>query len=323
MNNATTPWGSAYGIARSVLAVSTALTLAGNPVDLLFRAAGHMYELPPTAFRVERWTLFWLMKDHLELARWIAVLLLAVVAAGYRPRVTGLLHWWVTLSFISASSIPDGGDQVATVLTLLLVPVTLTDPRQWHWARPPQVATRFAATVGQRVAQSAFFVIRLQVCAIYLNACMAKVRVQEWVNGTAIYYWMNDPLMGAGREHLSEISELFSSPYVVCSVTWSVLLMQVLLAMGLVAPSRLRPLLLPIGIGFHVGTVLAFGLASFCLAMMAALILYLFSPEAHLWQAARTALFTLRDSLRARYGEAPPVSAQHSGPLMPAEARSS
>jgi antimicrobial peptide system SdpB family protein len=301
------PWGPAYGLARSALALGTLLTLIGNPIDLLFFPVGHMFELPPTSSHVERWTLFWLLRDHLELARGIAVGILVVAAAGYRPRVFGVLQWWVALSFMSASSIPDGGDQVTTVLTLLLVPVTLTDPRKWHWSSAPEVGPTLSDALLARVARWSVLILRVQVCAIYLNAVMAKVRVSEWLNGTALYFWMTDPLMGPGREHLGFFSSLLSDAGLVTASTWSVLLMQVLLAMGLCMPRVYRPLLLPVGLLFHVGTVVAFGLMSFCLAMTGALLLYLFMPEAEVSAALRDTAQRLRSMVRARYTKGEPT----------------
>src|SRR5699024_3242820 len=74
-------------------------------------------------------------REQLTLIRWLCVVVLLVIASGWRPRWTALPHWWIAFSVFNSISIPDGGDQAAALLTLMLVPVLLTDPRRWHWQR--------------------------------------------------------------------------------------------------------------------------------------------------------------------------------------------
>src|SRR6202011_1493848 len=129
----TTPWTNVYGVARSVLALATASTLAFSATGTLFRPA---VGLPPAPYCLGpgRISLFCLVPhDRLSLARWLGVAILLVVASGWRPRVTAIFHWWVAFSLFVSITIPDGGDQATAVITLLLLPVALTDPRRWHW----------------------------------------------------------------------------------------------------------------------------------------------------------------------------------------------
>ena len=127
---------SAYGTARTVIAVAQLLTLLATPIDTLFRplagiSAGQLCSTSSPS----RWAVF-CMPGDLELGRWLAIVLLAIVASGWRPRVTGLLHWWLSWSIFGTLSAGDGGDQAAAMLTLFLVPVTLVDGRRWHWGSP-------------------------------------------------------------------------------------------------------------------------------------------------------------------------------------------
>jgi len=48
--------------------------------------------------------------------------------------ITGALHWYVAYSFINSATVIDGGDHIASILAFLLLPVTLTDTRKWHWS---------------------------------------------------------------------------------------------------------------------------------------------------------------------------------------------
>src|SRR2546430_12194336 len=134
-------------------------------------------------------------REDLALGQAIAAVILLVVASGWRPRLTGVPHWWISYSFAVSATIPDGGDQVIQILALLLVPVNLTDPRAWHWQSAPQTPRPIASLV----AWSALFVARLQVAGIYFDSSLAKLATPVWVDGTALYYLATDPAFGLPR----------------------------------------------------------------------------------------------------------------------------
>src|ERR1700687_6287515 len=104
------PWTNVYGVPRSLPALAT-----GGPPP--FSATGSVFRpaagLPPAPYcnGPGRISLFCLVPhDQLWLARWLAVAILLVVASGWRPRYTGLFHWWVSFSFSVSATIPDGGE---------------------------------------------------------------------------------------------------------------------------------------------------------------------------------------------------------------------
>lgn len=125
------PWTNVYGLARTLLAMGTGATLLFSRSTTLFRPAWGVPEVP-ICRGVSRVGLFCVASHHLEIARWIGIIVLLVVASGWRPRFTGPLHCWVSFSLATSAVMVDGGDQVSQVLTLLLLPVTLTDSRTWH-----------------------------------------------------------------------------------------------------------------------------------------------------------------------------------------------
>src|SRR5437588_12362569 len=55
-------------------------------------------------------------REDLALGQAIAATILLVVASGWRPRLTGVPHWWISYSFAVSATIPDGGDQVIQIL---------------------------------------------------------------------------------------------------------------------------------------------------------------------------------------------------------------
>ena len=267
-----TPWTNVYGAARTLLALSTALTLALNETGTLFRPAATIPSAPYCEGAAGA-GLFCLAPDgSLDLMRWLAVGVLLVVASGWRPRWTAPAHWYVTFSFASSAIVVDGGEHVSQVLTLLILPLALTDPRKWHWSRPPALD---GVTPSHLVARSAWLVARVQVAWIYLQASVAKLAVPEWADGTALYYWFTDPSFGAPGWLQGPLMALLDPPVALVLATWSVMALELALAAGLVVEKRHWGPLLVLGIGLHLGIAVIHGLISFAVIMFAALILFL------------------------------------------------
>ncbi|MFP2904934.1 sporulation-delaying protein SdpB family protein [Pyxidicoccus sp. 3LFB2] len=266
------PWSNVSGLARTLIALGTGGTLAFSHSTTLFRPAVGVPEAP-ICEGVRQASLFCLFPSGwLEVARWTAVLLLLVVASGWRPRLTGLVHWWVALSLHWSGVLTDGGDQIAAILALLMVPLTLTDGRRWHWDAAPPAGE--GSEAGRLIARSSWVVLRAQVALVYFHASVGKFKVPEWVDGTALYYWLLDPSIGAPDWLARLMLPVLSHP-VVALLTWSVLLLELGLAVGLVLGPEARRVLLPLGFAFHVGIAVFHGLISFVLIMFGALILLL------------------------------------------------
>lgn len=270
----TQPWTNVYGLARTLLAVGTASTLAFTPSSGLFRPAVGVPEVPVCAGPAAV-TIYCLFPGHLEVAQWASVVVLLVVATGWRPRFTGLAHWWLSYSLHASAITLDGGDQVTEVLTLLLLPVTLTDPRRWHWEAPPIPRLGFVSSSARLLALSCLLAVRVQVAAIYFHASTGKLRVEEWANGTAVYYWFTDPSFGAAGWLRPALMPLLTNPFGVALLTWGALFLEIVLFMALVMPTWAWGPVLVVGILFHAMIGVVHGLVSFSLAMIAALVLYL------------------------------------------------
>ncbi|HEY1904591.1 MAG TPA: sporulation-delaying protein SdpB family protein [Myxococcaceae bacterium] len=263
------PWTNVYGLARSMLALATLLTLLANPAGELFRPL--VVDDPGIIDRraIDGLSLFLLAGDHLGLAKLVAILLLLPVVIGWRPRLTALPHWWISYSFAASAATIDGGDLVAATLSLLLLPVALTDRRLWHWRGIGEGGV--AASVA---AQTGLLLLRVQVSVIYLFAAVLKLRSETWSNGTALYYWWTHPKFGAWGP-FRWLTDLVGPTRWVVPLSWGVLVLELCMAFSLVAPPRLRTRLLPFAVLFHVGIALLHGLPTFALTMIAALVVYL------------------------------------------------
>ncbi|WP_089255181.1 sporulation-delaying protein SdpB family protein [Asanoa hainanensis] len=269
------PWTSMVGLARTVLAAGTLLTLLATDQRVLLSPLADG-TVPPVCTGAARAGLWCLVPDDQRwLAVFVSVAVLVVVIAGWRPRFTGLPHWWVVWSFTTAVTLQDGGDQVAAVITLLLLPVTLTDPRRWHWSRGPALAESALPGWPWLVARMARVLLLVQVAAIYLHSAIAKLGVAEWADGTALWYWLRNPQFGAAGWLSPLTDRLIMAPAAVTLLTWGAIALEFLLGAALFMRPFPRRVLLVAGLGLHASIMATMGLVSFFCSMAAALILYL------------------------------------------------
>jgi antimicrobial peptide system SdpB family protein len=196
---------------------------------------------------------------------------------------------------------------------LFLIPITLADPRRTHWSPPPPASDRIRGIVSEELARSTLFVLRLQVAAIYFHAAVGKMRVTEWTDGTAVYYWFTHALFGAPSWLESFVVRVLSVPDVVVAVTWGVILLELLLFIAVAIDRRWWPPLLVLGLAFHSGIVLVHGLVSFFFAMAGALLLYLRATDRPFtlprvgWSRPRILAVLRLPGIRVAPVELPPV----------------
>jgi antimicrobial peptide system SdpB family protein len=267
------PWTNVYGVARSVLALGTLLTLFFNDAGILFRPIAGVEDCP-SCKGMAIYSIFCLF-DNLDVARWVCVGILTLVMSGFMPRFTAILHVWVTFSFMATAPLVDGGDQITTVLSFLLLPICLTDNRRWHWQAREFVSQNWFDDIKIFIARTTWFMIRIQVAFVYFEACIGKFKVSEWANGTAIYYWFSNPTFGLSPEVFGFLTPIFSNSIAILLITWSVLLIEGLLFLGITMNKRYWHYLLVMGISFHVMIIIVHGLPTFFMAMASALILFL------------------------------------------------
>lgn len=307
------PWTDVVGLARSLVAISGMLTLLFSSPDSLFTYRADT-GLAPGCSAAGRWFAFCLTdRDDLWMTQIVCALVLLVAATGWRPRFTCIPQWYVHFSMWFQMSAPDGGDQLAAVLALLLIPIALTDSRRWHWSsaqspvvdEPINAKSKSTSAVQWRIVIAVVFlvVIKLQGSVLYLQASLAKLTHDEWANGTSYYYWASDPVFGmSGWLHGMVFSSL-DSPVVVTAVTWGPVLLEFLLAVSCLMVPRYRAILLPLALLFHAAIAISMGLWSFCLVMWALdfVLLYPIASSLRLFLPAR-----IRLPSRSRYEEAAP-----------------
>jgi antimicrobial peptide system SdpB family protein len=262
-------WTVNLGLARTLIALAGMGTLSASSVSTLIRRAAGVHEMfcaGPAGF--SGWCLT--PPAAHEAMRWVSILVLLVAASGWRPRFTAIPMWWVLFGNQASLTVVDGGDQIAAVLALLLIPMSLTDNRKWHWA-----AADIASPYARITAHVTLVIVRVQVAYIYINACLAKLGVPEWLDGSAVYYWLRDPMFGPAGALRPLTDALMAQPLPVAAATWGTLCLEFALGISVFLRNSSRFILLPMGAALHLGIAITMGLWSFAFVMWAALLLLL------------------------------------------------
>lgn len=265
------PWTNVYGLARTLVALGTAGTLAFSSTATLFRPVVGLGDHPGCTGVRSVGAFCLVPQDRINWVQWACVAVLLIVASGWRPRITAVPHAYLAFSVYTGIAIGDGGDQMATVLALALVLPALGDKRRWHWQPPgPTDTSRIAWAL---IGISALFMARIQMSFVYFQAAVAKLPHAEWADGTGMYYWMNSITFGAPGWLRPLVLPAVSTPLGTALVTWVPLLIEISLAATLLLPQRARWALLTAGIAFHLSTAVLMGLWSFALSMCGGLVL--------------------------------------------------
>ena len=269
------PYSNVVGVSRSLLALGTLLTLLFNSSATLIQRNIEGTPFNPMldpAEKINQFNFFLLLGvEYFDLMRIAAILILMLVISGYYIKISCLLHWWISISFFFSSSVIDGGDQIAAVLSFFLIPLCLTDKRKNHWENiEPYISSKNLFGIFS------VFLIRLQVAFIYLHAAVGKFEVEEWMNGTALYYWLNHSFFGSSDHLLPWINTILRYDWIVTMSTYGVLAFELALFLALAASKRYRKTLLPWAIAFHFLIIIFHGIFSFFFSIVAGLIIYLY-----------------------------------------------
>jgi len=172
------------------------------------------------------------------------------------------------------TAILEGGDQISANLALLLIPVFIMDNRRSQWQKIPQKQVSYSRE-RNLVANYFHLFIKLQMCLLYFHAAVGKIGKSEWSNGTAVYYWFNDPTFGMPFWLHPILDPILANPFGVSFFTWGTIILEVLLFMAILMGREAKSCLLIAGLVFHFSIVVVHGLFSFFFAMAAGLLLYL------------------------------------------------
>lgn len=270
------PWTNVYGLARSIIALSSLLTLLFNDASILFKPTAISDNYPVCISNISLFCLG--INDYfiLDILRYICIVVLFLVVIGWRPRVTAIFHWYISFSMFNSITVADGGEQTAAVITLLMLPIALTDSRKWHWEKPIEINNK---VYSKMIAYYAWVIIRVQVAILYFHSTIAKLGQAEWVDGTAVYYYTKHVTIGFNDFFAKTMNPILES-WLIVIPTWGTLILQTILFAALIIDKKHWRNIFILAIFMHEIFALMLGLVSFSLIMTGVLILYL-SPIYH------------------------------------------
>lgn len=263
---------NSIGLARSILALGLFLTLVFNSNEVLFYSSSNVISFHPNNIN---FLSIYLFIQNTQLAKLISIVILFFVIIGIYPRITCILHFWVTYSFLSSVHIADGGDQIAVIISFLLIPVYLLNPNRWHWQ-----INETKSFYSKTIAFYTLLLLKLQAIVIYFHSSVGKFPVIEWTEGSALYYWFNDPVFGLKKSLKPLFDIIFKNPIFTFYANWSVMFLELFIVLAIMSSSKkMKKYALISGLVFHLFIVLVHGLFSFYFSMASLLILSLYSEN--------------------------------------------
>ncbi|MFZ4860789.1 sporulation-delaying protein SdpB family protein [Sphingobacterium sp. Mn56C] len=259
-------------LARSLLALSLLLTLLFTPYSDLF-PKHHLEVVRIGASGLMSLNLF-MWFDTPLIPYILSCIILFISALGFYPRFMCILQSWIAYSLFYSMLIVEGGDQINVILTFLIIPIAILDDRVNGWLKTSNSFTS-AHPLFKFNAWCALIFIKIQMSILYFDAAISKIAAPEWSNGTAVYYWFNDPIFGATSFLKILLGPLFEAGLTVSLITWGVILLEIAIAVALILPQKFKYVILPVAVLFHFQIVVVHGLPTFFLAMTGGLILYL------------------------------------------------
>lgn len=266
-------WTNWLGLSRTLMALALSLTLILNSDITLFYSGIQNENFPKfDHLGINIYTWF----GNLETSMIVSLILLIPVIIGIYPRYTCIIHWLVTYSFNVTSIATDGGDQVASIITLLLIPICLLDNRKWHWSTTKQDK----GFIAKSIATFTYLILTIQISIIYFFASVGKFKVEEWANGSAIYYWLTQPLFGVTSFYRPIIDLILQNTFLTAFLNWSIIFLELTISLSIFTKSvYYKTKLFIVSIGFHFFILLLLGIASFSLIMTSCLIILLISKN--------------------------------------------
>lgn len=264
------PFTSTYGLGRSLIAFSTLLVFVFNDISILFNEEA-LNVISNSELFINKVNFFGLFGfSNLIYAQIITIIILLSVISGYLPQITGLLHFWVCVSLNNSAILLDGGEQIASIFTFLIIPICVFDNRINHWS-----STKEQHIISKFIAHIFFKIIALQAAYIYLNTAIEKLyRIPEWKEGTALYYVFNNPMFGLPNS-IQDLLSFITNSKLIFILTWSIVLSHLFLSYALFLPRKKKKYFIFAGIFLHGCIAIFMGLYSFSFAMFGVLVLYL------------------------------------------------
>lgn len=201
--------------------------------------------------------------EHVGVIRWMGIVICLLCISGYLPRLSSLLFAWLCFSAYSSWAITDGGDQLLLNLSIAIAVLNLFEKRGNQWRSPKSVGP-----LSCGVGLVATWLIKIQAFVIYFQAGVAKAGVNNWANGTEVYYDLRSPMFGASGIRYELLSLLLGNDHFIQALTWGTMAIEVFIAFAIFSSNEFKKVALLLAVMLHLGIAVFMGLISFSVAMV-------------------------------------------------------
>lgn len=257
-------------ISRSILALSTLLTLVFNNTEHLFPKY-HLDRLKYESYDFINYNIFIILDNNLILCKIICITILSLVILGIYPRILSILHFYISYSFFHSTLVQEGGDQINLILCLLIIPLCFFNNRILGWKYEYKNLKKYQ----EQIIKATLFIVQIQMSYLYFEATILKIPVEDWSNGTAVYYWFNSNVFGFNNT-MKAIFDSITNIYTISFITWSVILLEFFLCISIFLEQKYKYIAFRLGFIFHFMIIIIHGLPTFSFTIIAGLIMYLF-----------------------------------------------
>jgi antimicrobial peptide system SdpB family protein len=264
------PYNQNYQFARALIAFAQLINMIFTPYEYYFKNPYQIVNLQnilPNYFLI--------LENNISFI--ISLILLIWVISGYLPQLSCFFHAYFSFCFFFGSTIVEGGDQISQIITILLIPICVFDKRLFLWKNNKKFNYKSSDFI-KLFCNSTFIVIQIQIAVIYLFSGAVKINVDEWKDGSAMYYWFNNINFGANTFNKFLFKSIMDNHFISPFINWSILALEfILFACLFMTDSDRKKMYFP-SVIFHLMIGLILGLWSFSLTMIALLTIYL-SPN--------------------------------------------
>lgn len=186
-------YGPLFGLFRSGVAFSHLLILVFTGFDFLIRPTAINPD-PLSCNGVQSVMTFCIFpQDYAWIAKILGIMISLFVISGYFPRASSILFSWEAISFKNMVATPDGGDQIAANLSIMIVFLALFDNRKNHWHK--SISFHECLLRKTRITWSVLGVlaIKIQMAYLYFESGLAKTQIESWADGSEVYYVLSSP----------------------------------------------------------------------------------------------------------------------------------
>lgn len=262
----TTPYANNIKVFRKALLVF----LLCNTLFLLSYAktlyGSHSYFLPLEKHSNSILNFFNLLENPSMAANWkffVGGQILSIIACLFLPykRLSIILVYFFTMTlYYKTIPIQNGGFNLLVIVLFLLIFMNENADAVKH---------PLLKTINITISNFAVWAARFQIIIIYIVASYFKLLGETWLNGTAFYY----VLFNDTYSHPWVKNSLIGNSFFIHAITWFALGFQLLFPL-LIWFKKIKPLILFLGILFHVMIIFVMGITDFGIIMIIMYLLF-------------------------------------------------